>query len=80
MEQSFQSHSYVSVLGWISSQFAFHLFSRWGCLLLTCLASALHRSQLDDGHPGPGVRGIGGRAVQWSREEVGTFVAFPGHL
>lgn len=26
------------------------------------------------------MRGIGGRAVRWSREEVGTFVAFPGHL
>lgn len=42
LEQSFQIHSYVSVLGWNSSQFTFHLFSRWGCLLLTCLASALN--------------------------------------
>lgn len=31
LEQSFQIHSYISVLGLNSHQFTFHVFNRWGC-------------------------------------------------
>ena len=30
LEQSFQIHSYISVLGLNSGQFTFHVFNRWG--------------------------------------------------
>lgn len=74
LEQSFQIHSYVSILGLNSCQFTFHVFNRWGfsashLLFGVSTVTSLHW-----------VTATCGCAVGLSREKEGSHMGISGHL
>lgn len=74
LEQSFQIHSYISLLGLNSHQFTFHVFNRWGFFAAHLVFGISTVTSLH------WVTATCGSAVGLSLEKEGSHMDISGHL